>query len=39
MIEKNPNDLITTAQLAIVGFDQVKRNNPKYVTAEHAVRN
>jgi hypothetical protein len=32
MIEKNPNDLITTAQLAIVGFDQVKRNNPKYIT-------
>jgi hypothetical protein len=31
LIEKNPNDVITTTQLAIVGFEQVKRQNTKFL--------
>lgn len=29
-IAKNPNDLTTLTNLAIIGVDQVKKNNPKY---------
>jgi tetratricopeptide (TPR) repeat protein len=30
-IAKNPDDLATLTNLAIIGVDQVKKNNPKYV--------
>ena len=30
-IEKNPNDVVTLTEMAIVGFEQAKRSNPKYV--------
>jgi tetratricopeptide (TPR) repeat protein len=30
-IEKNPNDVVTLTEMAIVGFEQAKRNNPKFV--------
>ena len=39
-LEKNPNDVVTLTEMAIVGFEQAKRNNTKFVqqSAQYAAK-